>query len=107
MYPDDAVALNRLAWGLAANARAGLRDGPEAIRLASRAVELTGFRQPVFIGTLAAAYAEAGRFSEAFEMAQSAHDLAVLTGQPEVAAANQKFLERFFMGLAVEATSSP
>ena len=42
-----------------------VRNGSEAVRLAERAVQLTGAREPTLLDTLAAAYAEAGRFQEA------------------------------------------
>jgi Flp pilus assembly protein TadD len=41
--PDQDVILNNLAWLLAACPDAAFRDGPEAVRLASRACELTGY----------------------------------------------------------------
>src|SRR5208283_4014985 len=62
LNPNLAGALNNLAWILASNPDDELRNGAEAVRLAERACELTHYGQPVFIGTLAAAYAEAGRF---------------------------------------------
>ena len=63
LNPDLAGALNNLAWVLATCPDDQLRNGAEAVRLAERACELTHYREPLFIGTLAAAYAEAGRFS--------------------------------------------
>jgi dihydrodipicolinate synthase/N-acetylneuraminate lyase len=56
-----------------------LRDGREAVRLASKAVQLTDSREPIMIGTLAAAYAEAGQFTNAVEMAKAAEFLALIT----------------------------
>ena len=50
--------------------------GPQAVQLAERACELTHYGQPVFLGTLAAAYAEAGRFPEAVTTAEKAERLA-------------------------------
>ena len=77
--PDSGV-MNNLAWILAAGPSPELRNGAQAVKLAARACELDHDRQPMFIGTLAAAYAEAGRFDEAVAAAQKAHDLA-LTGR--------------------------
>jgi len=107
LYPDDPIALNNLAWALAANTRLDLRNGQEAVRLANRAIELTSGRQPLLMGTLAVAYAQAGQFSEAVEMAQYAHDLAFLTGQSEVAAMNEQRLKRYSLGNAVDASGGP
>ena len=50
------------------------------------------------LGTLAAAYAEAGRFPEAVNTAQKASELAVAAGQKEVAATNNKLLELYRSG---------
>jgi tetratricopeptide (TPR) repeat protein len=69
--------LNNLAWIMAAGPLPELRDGAAAVKLAARACELDHNQQPIFIGTLAAAYAEAGRFDEAVAAAQQAHDLAL------------------------------
>jgi tetratricopeptide (TPR) repeat protein len=73
-------ALNNLAWVLAASPDAELRNGAEAVRLAERACELTHYGEPLFIGTLAAAYAEAGRFPEAVTTAEKAEQLATTAG---------------------------
>ena len=62
--PECAEALNNLAWILAANADPGVRNGPEAVELAEHACRLAEYKQPLMVGTLAAAYAEAGRFAE-------------------------------------------
>jgi Flp pilus assembly protein TadD len=77
LQPDRLDTLNNLAWLLATDPRAENRDGAEAVRLASRVCELTRRQEPFFLGTLAAAYAEAGHFEEAVAAAQEAHDLAL------------------------------
>ena len=74
--PDYAEAQNNLAWVLATCPQASLRNGNQAVELARRANWLTGNENPVFLGTLATAYAEAGRFPEAVETAQRALKLA-------------------------------
>ena len=63
--PDQEGVLNNLAWLLASCPNAAFRNGPEAVRLATRACESTGYAKPLLIGTLAAAQAEAGRFDDA------------------------------------------
>jgi hypothetical protein len=85
LEPDLPVALNNLAWIRAANADPKFRDGGEAVRLAERACRVTRYRQPMLMGTLAAAYAEAGRFDEAVAAAEKARVLALATGQKELA----------------------
>lgn len=63
--PDDLDALNNIAWIRATHADPRHRDGAQAVRLAEQAV--AGSRPPVAVlySTLAASYAEAGRFPDA------------------------------------------
>jgi tetratricopeptide (TPR) repeat protein len=70
--PDDVLAMNILAFTLATSRDAHQRNGARAAELAQKANELTGGGDPTILCTLAAAYAEAGRFSEAVETAQRA-----------------------------------
>ncbi len=60
--PTHVLAHNNLAWLLATCPVSSLRNGKEAIKLAEQAVQLSGSRSPAILDTLAAAYAEAGRF---------------------------------------------
>jgi tetratricopeptide (TPR) repeat protein len=93
--PDSVIALNNLAWLLATAPDAALRDGNEAVRLAERACQLTGHKEALLVGTLAAAYAEAGRFPEAVTAAQEAEQLAAATGLKDVAERNRQLLELY------------
>jgi protein O-mannosyl-transferase len=93
--PDSPDALNNLAWILAANPDAAVRNGEEAVKLARQACELTRYELPVLVGTLAAAYAEAGRFEEAVAAAQNARDLAAASNQPDLVERNQRLLELY------------
>jgi Flp pilus assembly protein TadD len=74
--PDQAPACNNLAWLLAASPDPSLRNGPRAVELAHRADQLARGTNPVFLGTLAAAYAEAGQFGEAVKTIERALPLA-------------------------------
>jgi hypothetical protein len=87
--------LNNLAWLLASCPDAVFRDGPEAVRLASRACELTGYTQPMVIGTLAAAQAEAGDFPAAITTAQRAVALATTLRLEEIAAKNRELIQLY------------
>ena len=69
--------LNNTAWLLATDQNASVRNGAEAVELAGRAVRLSNGREPAILGTLAAAYAETGRFPEAVQTARKALELAV------------------------------
>ena len=83
--PDDVAAANNLAWLLATCPSAALRNGAEAIEIAGRASRLAGGDQPAVLDTLAAAYAEAGRFPEAIATARKALDLAVRQNKQSMA----------------------
>jgi len=96
--PNLVPALNNLAWILASDTEATNRNGTEAVELAERVCAMTGYRIPVMVGTLAAAYAEAGRFSEAIETAQKARALAAAAGQGDVAEKNRQLLELYQSG---------
>jgi Flp pilus assembly protein TadD len=95
LEPDMIEALNNLAWIRAAHSQADFRDGAEAVRLAEQACRVTGDKEPMLIGTLAAAYAEAGRFEEAVTAARKARELALAGGQKELAEKNQKLIELY------------
>jgi len=64
--------LNNLAWLRATCPDPAFRDGEEAVKYAMRACELSGWRQPSCLGTLASAYAEAGDFATAIEWQEKA-----------------------------------
>jgi tetratricopeptide (TPR) repeat protein len=82
--PDLVTAYNNLALLIATNPEIKDRDASEAISLAIRACKLTDYKEPAFLGTLAAAYASAGRFSEAIDTANKALYLADATNQPQI-----------------------
>jgi protein O-mannosyl-transferase len=76
LQPDNPDALSLLAWVLATWPEASVRNGAQAVKLAQRANELSGGGNPLVLRTLAAAYAEAGRFAEAIASARQAVQLA-------------------------------
>jgi tetratricopeptide (TPR) repeat protein len=76
LEPAQPTIQNNLAWLLATCPEASLRDGARAVELARQANALTGGENPAMLRTLAAALAEAGRYSEAVESAQRALPLA-------------------------------
>jgi Flp pilus assembly protein TadD len=65
LSPDHIQARNDLAWILACHPDPSIRNGARAVALALRADQLSGGQNPVVIGTLAAGYAETGKFSDA------------------------------------------
>jgi protein O-mannosyl-transferase len=97
---DDqlSVAYNNLAWLLAAHPDPQIRNGPEAVALAERACRLTNHEIPFYVGTLAAAFAEAGRFSDAVATAEKACGLARKAGMQNVVERNEQLLELYRAG---------
>jgi tetratricopeptide (TPR) repeat protein len=96
--PDVPGALNNLAWLRATAADPALRDGVAAVRLAERGVELTGRKAPADLDTLAAAYAEAGRLSDAVATAEEALALARTARQGPLSDAIAEHLETYRAG---------
>ena len=95
LQPDSVEALNNLAWLLATAADDKLRDGAEAVRYAERASRLPPVKEMCVPGTLAAAYAEAGRFPEAIATAEKAVEMETAAGETHFAAINRQLL-RFY-----------
>ena len=78
--PDWPGPMSEMAWILATHPDPAVRDPAKAVRLAERAADLTGRRQPVILDALAAAYAAAGDFERAAATAQEAASLAAAAG---------------------------
>jgi tetratricopeptide (TPR) repeat protein len=97
--PADAEAQNNLAWLMATCAQASLRDGTLAVELARQANALTGGANPLILHTLAAALAEAGKFSEATQTAQKALELARAARQQDLVEQLNGELKRYGAGL--------
>jgi Flp pilus assembly protein TadD len=107
LRPDAPEVLNNLAWIQATSVDPALRNGPEAVREALKACELTHDQQPLFLGTLAAAYAEAGDFTNAISVATRARDLAKAHGLDEVAGKNEELLGLYKTGQAYHEVAPP
>jgi tetratricopeptide (TPR) repeat protein len=65
LQPNNSMVLRQTAWVLATCSTPSLRNGNEAVMLAVQAVQLSGRKNADLLDTLAAAYAEAGRFADA------------------------------------------
>jgi tetratricopeptide (TPR) repeat protein len=63
---------NRLAYLLATHPDSNVRNGQDALRLAQAACQLSNYAAPELLQTLAAAYAELGRFEEAQKVTSQA-----------------------------------
>jgi tetratricopeptide (TPR) repeat protein len=84
-----------LAWVLATCPEASARNGAKAVELTQQAERLAGSESPQILDTLAAAYAEAGRFGEAVETAQRALNLTATQNNPPLAEAIQNRLKLY------------
>ena len=93
--PDDVGSLTHLALILASCRDDGLRDGAEAVALASKACALTHGGDPAILSVQAAAYAEAGRFPEAIRAAAKAVEIATEGGNDRLAHSIQESLELY------------
>lgn len=93
--PKSYADLNNLAWILATSPDGKFRNGAEAVRLSEQACKLTDYRQPVLLGTLAAAYAEAGDFTNAIAVTRSVIDQATAAGNEAMANQNRQLLRLY------------
>jgi len=98
--PDLTEPLNNLAWLLATCPDANVRNGSESVKYAEHACAITDYKDARTLGTLAAAYAEAGRFPDAIKTAERAEQLAMAANEPELAALNRQFLVNYRAGKA-------
>ncbi len=85
ILPDDPQILNNLAWVLATSPEDKLRDGRRAVELAEKACRATDYTQAHFLGTLAAAYAEADDFPKAVQWSTQALKIASEIRKPALA----------------------
>lgn len=93
--PELVPALNALAGIRASHPDADLRNGATALRLAQRAVGLTGGSHPVYLDTLAMALAETGDYAAAAETIETAIASAQTSGQSRLIAPLQGRLELY------------
>jgi tetratricopeptide (TPR) repeat protein len=93
--PNELELLNNYAWLLATSPVDEVRNPGRAVTLAEHANQLVQERVPVVLGTLAAAYASAGKFDTAVTTATRARDLARQAGQEQVAQRNEELLKLY------------
>ncbi|MBX3421627.1 MAG: tetratricopeptide repeat protein [Pirellulaceae bacterium] len=93
--PTSANAANNLVWLLATSPEQQLRNTEEALKWA-KLLESTG--EPMYLDTVAAAYAQAGQFEQAVQIAQRGSSLARESGQDELASRFQERLHLYQAG---------
>ena len=77
LEPGNPKYLNDLAWIYATCPQAQLRNGAEAVRLAEQSCRITKRQDTAMLDTLAAAYAEAGKFDEAIKTTEEIYTLSL------------------------------
>ena len=98
LQPNYPEALNNYSWLLATHKDGEIRNGHLAVELGERACELTKYEVPLFIGTLAAAYAETGQFGEAIKAGKRARELAAAQRQEILAKRNAELIALYEAG---------
>lgn len=96
--PSDPNIASNLAWLLATDSNMSSRNGPRAVELAERASRLTSEDNPQIVGTLAAAYAAAGRFDEAIATAEKSRGIALANGDKWWTELNTELLKLYRVG---------
>lgn len=98
LRPNWVSPMNNLAWLLATYENPKFRDGSEALQLAEQACKSTNYEKLELLGTLAAAYAAAGRFSQAVAAAEDGLELAQSSGREELTEEIQNCLRLYEAG---------
>ena len=88
LVPEDKTErsgiLNNLSWTLSTSETDDVRDGKRALELGLEACELTEYKKPHILSTLAAAYGEVGEFDKAVEWATKAVELGTESNEPQL-----------------------
>ncbi len=88
--PADVSTLRQAAWVMATSPDDSVRNGADAVSYAEQARKLTGDTDVLVLDSLAAAYAETGRFAEAEQTAGRALVLAAKAERRQLAEAMTK-----------------
>jgi tetratricopeptide (TPR) repeat protein len=106
MQPENGNAKSNLAWVFATYPEESVRNGTQAVQLAAQALQLSGGKNAIILRTLAAAYAESGRFAEAVHTAERGLELAIGQGNAGLAAELQQNIALYRMNSPLRDTST-
>ena len=106
LAPEDLHSRINMAWVLSTAPDASIRNGIKAVEFAQQAMELSGGNDPNLLRTLAAAYAESGRFSEAITTARQAMMTATVQGKAGLAHALYGDVELYRANVPLRAARS-
>jgi tetratricopeptide (TPR) repeat protein len=95
LRPGMDEAADSLAWLLATCSDRSLRNGAKAVALARQASEHSHDQNPLILGTLAAAYAEAGQLPDAAATAERARQLALAQNNRALAGVLESQCQRY------------
>ena len=98
LKPDNIEVLNKLAWLFGAVDNTSIHNAQKAVEFAQQGCELTGYKDPMLLDTLAVAYAAAGRFDEAKATAEKALSIAKETGRENLAGEIQNRIKLYEAG---------
>lgn len=98
LNPNMLQALYNLARIAATHSNEKYRNGKEAVELAEKLCKLTHYNHPLFMDTLAEAYAEAGRFEAAVITVQKVRQLALTNGLEKMAAGAEMKMKLYEAG---------
>jgi tetratricopeptide (TPR) repeat protein len=98
LKPDNIDVLNKLAWLFAAVDDTSIHNAQKAVEFAQRGCELTDYKDPMLLDTLAVAYAAADRFDEAKATAEKALNIAKETGRENLAVGIQERIKFYETG---------
>jgi hypothetical protein len=99
--------LAHIAWVLATSPDPSVRNGTKAVELAGQTDRLSGGRNPAMAATLAAAYAETGRFPEAITNAERALQLAAGQNNAALVSALEAQLKLYQTGSPLRNAGTP
>lgn len=98
--PGSVAFAHTLAKILSTCTEDHVRNGSEALQYANKAMELTGNKHPVILGTLTFAYAESGDFEKAIEIVDQAIQIAESNGKTKLAKSLQAQRQGYLEGRA-------